>query len=802
VLSPVEDYLSRRPLLAKWRREREDFSPGRGFNFVWHYKEVLWALGVLFTEPYWAEREYPSLAHAVHARMELPCSFRDFKAWTLLSLLGHDFGKAGGEFQEMLVGLELAYKSFRGPEGGFKLPEEERRYLRLKRRMSGYRKHVQAYRHELLSALMMNQEPLRSWVVQIAGGEQGFAYALAGAFGHHLKCHRPISTQEILARGRYKTLPVYQDKLARDMNTVLRSLPEGFRDLAVPAFPDLPHLPGGNHFTTPRRLEQGLQSISVNDLFYRIEDDPISGAIKWLTILADTLGSIHASGDDRSYRKTKDAILSVIRETWATREVDFGAILRQRLGPEGSLTPTQKNCLRPGRDLFLPWATGVGKTLGALQWGSGHPKNPMIFCTPTMDIGTHHFLDYARKGMDTLRHSRAGEVLLKYTPTPEDNSQEEADARREARDTLHRIRQGSRDLTFATIDQVLGLIAFRRSAIAYLPWILKSQIVFDEVENYDPVTRAWLIRFLNWFPQNRKAFLSATFPEYLLDRLRPTLRAPTIMGSSTNPDRASNKPRYRIHILKGPKEAFQQFHAGTLWFTNTVARCQQVGITAPDALVYHSRFRDRDRRGISDRIKQDLLNKRRVTTTQVAEVARDISALSLLSEISTPSSMTQRLGRSNRHDFTGPVDVFFYMPQADNGLPYVAHDDWLPTFNLWRGWIGQFDGLAVSQDELNEALLDFYRDPRNFPRQRDAFSSLLVTSNRRIRDADYTTRVLLPEDAQKLPDHEETKHLTIPILLRPDQKTYLETLGRTHRKILVVDSSIGTYDIRLGFLPS
>src|SRR5262249_44167977 len=120
-------------------------------------------------------------------------------------------------------------------------------------------------------------------------------------------------------------------------------------------------------------------------------------------------------------------------------------------------------------------------------------------------------------------------------------------------------------------------------------------------------------------------------------------------------------PRYQLKFVADENAALKiaevEYRAGNrvLWVVNTVKRCQRVARRLSEnsikALVYHSRFRLRDRK---DRhaetvaaFKQTVEAKIAITT-QVCEMSLDLDADTLITEYAPVSSLVQRFGRANR----------------------------------------------------------------------------------------------------------------------------------------------------------
>lgn len=817
----VVEFLDGHPLLAKWRLDKEGFLPARGFVWTAHTREVLWGLEVLFSEPYFGQRWYPSFAHGLYDKQQLTCDFDDFKRWVFLAALGHDLGKCSGEFQQMLVGMELAYRDFGGDPRGITNPKV------MQERMDKLKRHRQVYRHEFLSALLMYHQPdIRAWFREAAGSETGYTYALAGAFGHHLKASdwKALRAARMVAEiqnrdKRFRVLPVYTDKLSTDVNEVLtQHVPSTF-DSGWAPFPAVPRYDFGNSFVASGKLQQRLDDLKVDPLFQGINDDATSAAIKWLVIMSDTYGSVHHTGD--SVSQTRDRLLRSIQATWGAVKVDYAARINRRLAGN-PLKPAQRAARAPHKNLIAQGSTGSGKTLTAFNWAASRPNVLLIFCAHTTDAATCFYNDYGDMAQDWLRHSKAW-FDIEFRTTHGENTASKAgsatpddEEQAEGIEMIDVLRGFDKDVTFTTADQVLGIVAFYRKSVMWLPVLLKSQVVFDEVASYDPMMLAWLRRFHEWFPLVPVAQMSATIPDKLLTELtalshrpnpsRPLSTAPRLVRDSRRNGADRMRPRYRVHVVDAPVDVASYFVKGTLWFVNVVSRAQDLAREFPDAIAYHSRFKNEDRTAIRDQLVKAFdadqpQRVERVIATQAAEMALDISARGTISELCPPASAIQRMGRGNRRGEFGIIDVYFYMPPADNGLPYVPVRDWEPVYKKWADWLRAFGNQPVSQDMLEREFQRFYADPANHGRDRSAHTTLLQTYRNSVRHAIYTTPCLLAADLAINPkmDAKDVLRHKVPVLLRPKDKKWLRDAGRMYDRVHILDTSFGTYDPRLGF---
>lgn len=163
-------------------------------------------------------------------------------------------------------------------------------------------------------------------------------------------------------------------------------------------------------------------------------------------------------------------------------------------------------------------------------------------------------------------------------------------------DTRKTLKEFAKVVSYATIDQVLGVMAFRRKSLMWLPLILKSTIVFDEFHSYDDYTQDNFNDFLNFFPGIRVIVMSGTVTpaqESNFLTLRPKA---TVIHSAGGISDLANYQRYRFHfILQEEAPAYFSADARTLWVVNRVKAAQSVGRCFLDAQVLHSRFRHRER---------------------------------------------------------------------------------------------------------------------------------------------------------------------------------------------------------------
>jgi CRISPR-associated endonuclease/helicase Cas3 len=749
----------KQPLLGKWR-DPQTFRKVRGFYLNGHMVEVMWGLRLLFEQPFGS---WPSMAHALHEKMAMRIDFEKLKTLCVLSAAFHDTGKACSEFQKMLWQLEDHYRrtgqNWTGPR---------------------YR---QSVRHEFVSGLaLFHDHRLRTYVEALVGHE-GLFLVLGGAAGHHLKASARKGIRE---SHKWPAITLRLEDWARGVRPLLESF-------GLPPLPDLSSAsPVQGILSTVDGASKAWTKIrmAAAKLPSQGREQREGSAIKWITILADVFGSVDADGGALAARKLVSQALARIGAPWENTEGFTRQIIR-KIG-DSELNEAQKHVAGVQGNTIYTASTGGGKTVAALAWASNHPSR-LIFAAHTTDAATVLFRDYGIYG-DALRHSRAFADKARLLPTPEDDRTEQAEADEEAASAWSLFGADRSQITFCTADQILGLPAFYRKSVMWLPYILCSQVVFDEVHSYDHRMRGWHQRFAEYFPGVRSMNLSATLSQRAVERLQAVTGAthdPTVHQRSE----AANAPRYRIKFLDLCPE--WQDEGAQLWIVNTVYECQNIGLADKDAIVYHSHFKHRDRTRARDELVRRFRAKipTKVVATQVAEMSLDVDADVLFSEVAPPAAMIQRLGRLNRYG-SGVKTAYFYLPVK--GAPYVSGQAWEGDYAHWVTWLKELEGRDISQNDLEQAFQTFEAQEEV---REDAAQTLLVVETERkpIRENGVTVQVVEEEDANPDVPVEDAE---FPVVLPRDRVRELRESGRVHKYRLIVDLDDGWYDGRLGWMES
>lgn len=559
----------------------------------------------------------------------------------------------------------------------------------------------QPYRHEHLSALLLAEPRVRSWLT--AAPSLDVDIVTAAVLSHHLKADSaPSKPYSLLtsSHGQPVALHYAEQDIVRTFHRLAELL-------------GLPPPPG----ELPRRFSSSSDSSRIDglcdhaDRFERaLRHAParraLCLAVKAALIAADSVASA-------TFREALDL------ERWiegAAHQPPLGApqleedILQprrkqleaQRPGWTFTYHAFQEGAAHLGPRAVLLAGCGAGKTLAAWRWAehiaATHEIGRVIFLYPTRGTATEGFRDYvghAPEGTAELVHGTARYELEAMATNPDERPASLQDKRvlpDEAEARLFALGLWPKRYFSATVDQFLSFIENSYRGLCFLPALADSAIIFDEVHSYDPSMWRGLVGFLRHFDVPALC-MTATLPSnrqrQLVELGLEVYPRPEHAHQLQDLEAAERHPRYQICSVASPAEALSQIDAElaaghrVLWVVNTVARCQElaVALTARlgrPVLVYHSRFTLEDRkqrhRETVTAFSPTTRGPAVAVTTQVCEMSLDLDADVLVTEHAPVTSLVQRFGRAHRHSRPGrpPARILVYAPPS--AAPYSDRD--------------------------------------------------------------------------------------------------------------------------------
>lgn len=743
-------------------------SPPRGWTLEQHIAECLHMVRFLLDES--------PFGRLLHEKMHLTIPYKRFILLCTLAVLLHDLGKASSGFQEMLDRQDRIY--WEALEEG---ADANTIHGRLKQERMG---HPQPYRHEWLSGCLLVLPVLWKWLVKAAGSEEDAFIVACAVRGHHIKTDRVPEHDET-------TVMFHTREVERILSTLIVKF-----GLRLPAFP----LATSN--TTKTTLE--ILGKADESFWLKRKDDetPVSLAVKWVLILADSFGSMTPPPEfQKGHVAFREYLFEALQRVFAPLkpwDVRYWKNGGSRIDKDilDNLHDFQQRAYRtpPQTDLLIDFACGGGKSAAAFLAVSDDflCSTRVIFTETTTGAAAHHHTETGDPDRDSLRTSRAriDHKLLGHEPLVGCSCEEEGDEKVETFQMVQDLQGFRSPCVYATIDQLLGSLVCRRRSIMWLLYLVQNtQVIFDEFHAYDQPLRQRFLQFLKWFPGVRVVALSATVPPQLerdVKSLRPGMVVIQSQGDGIDP---STCPRYRFHRVKDRSELPGLFSAEhrTLWRVNRVRVAQSVGRYFQDAIVYHARFPYMFQRRRQDEVInafRTLEDPVRVVVTQVAQQALDFEAHRIISEMCPPDEFLQAIGRSRDRGVvaTGITPIYFYAPDVE--APYRG----LGTLNWW------FDGL-LKKDMWSQRELDVY-SKASFPGKPTELPAgeMKETHWRSLRDMGRTVTVMLSRDLPKVRENPEDLQLYT-------FATYVSSVrGKDQGKFRNIPVVPFCYDSRLGVI--
>ena len=407
----------------------------------------------------------------------------------------------------------------------------------------------------------------------------------------------------------------------------------------------------------------------------------------------------------------------------------------------------------------LAGAAGCGKTKIALEWAKLSKAQQIIWVCPRVQICQGIFQEL----VDVYLPDANVEILtgeFKYTnawgkPTHEDN-------------------YFSGDIVVTTIDQILGAITTHTNVNSLLPFV-NAHVVFDEYHEYIGMEIfnllfAELIANKNMRCQNDKRTLlvSATpHYSYLTDILDIDNRDVIEMPSFNNSQYQIQFVEYdEANRLENP--FYQKYDNGTFIVCNT-AKTAQLGFLyqkdAENSLLFHSKYKRSDKRNLFNEVyesfKQDGIRKYEVLRAgPIIQASLNISCNHMISEISTPENILQRLGRLDRFGVNPKVNVMkiaitdyiIHGNKKEKSDKFLSSLHGLHATKAWYEYLTEkLNDKTFYLPELYELYKDFYVSSHKAAIQQDlekAIESSIMLLKKKVTEP---TRVIKIKVADKKP---------------------------------------------------
>lgn len=680
----------------------------------------------------------------------------------------------------------------------------------------------QPIRHETLAAVLMATDgPLRDWLAAVVPDPADRWAVVWAVAGHHLKMADPARNPAVpLVRD-------YPDRFtallgASDVRAALAKVSDGvtMSSLVEPVYDTAEEDEAG--CLRDRAAEYVRNSVAA---WRRLKRDPKFATrlalLKGLMIAADIAGS--AAPEKRV--SPADWTRGALRVRLAAADLD--AVIRT--GTKGKkLLTFQTTVGKSEKPVTLVAAgCGNGKTTAAYLWAQKWADGKKLFFTyPTTGTATAGYAGYLADQhalLADLIHMRSAVDLEAIHGTPED-------VQGDAAVRIESLRVWDRKVVVCTVDTVLGLLQCQRRGMYSLPAFLAGAVVFDEVHSYDRRLFGGLLRFLREFPGIPALVMSASIPPGRLAHLKAVLgdrAGEVIYGDAT----LEGYQRYWLEPRGSEDECWKDVEKAladgkkVLWVCNKVDDAVNVARRAKsrdgvkrhgvEPIVYHSRFRYKDRAGDKEHLGRqkevlaefayhtdgELKGQRvkpgpsLVVATQVCEMSLDISADLLVTAECPLPALVQRLGRLNR--YATRDDPWRCLVYSFRGLPYNEdpaavdlYGDYIESMRATRDTVTKLAKKPCRQADLADRLklLEDAEEPETCSA---LFDDGWVTESMPVRVGDQSITVILARDVES----------EIPTKLGSDRKKWTAgrlapwTIPMNYRRGLTFAASAGPYPV-------
>lgn len=317
-------------------------------------------------------------------------------------------------------------------------------------------------------------------------------------------------------------------------------------------------------------------------------------------------------------------------------------------------------------------STGMGKTEASLLWignNKGFFTLPLrVSINAIYDRIKSESIDFQNTG---LLHS---DTYSEYLKRNNDNSFDDY--------YYYQTKQMSLPLTICTLDQLVDFIFRYPGFEIKLATLAYSKLIIDEVQVYSPEFIGYLICALKFITDvgGKFSIVTATFPP-IIEHFMKENNIPFNKG----PEFLKPQIRHKVKVIEDNvnidtiKKNYK--NKKVLVICNTVKKAQEVyrklqDIKDTNIYLLHSRFINKDRRKLEDKIKAMGKKYCKETgiwvATQIVEASLDIDFDELYTELSDLSGLFQRMGRVYRNrELINDQDFNVYV--------YVGNDKEMPS---------------------------------------------------------------------------------------------------------------------------
>ena len=369
----------------------------------------------------------------------------------------------------------------------------------------------------------------------------------------------------------------------------------------------------------------------------------------------------------------------------------------------------------------LAGAAGCGKTKIALEWAKLKNAQKIIWICPRVQVCQGIFEELTTQYMPEAQiEIFTGE--FKYTnswekPTPEKD-------------------YFSGHIIVTTIDQILGSIVTHTKVNSLLPF-MNAHVVFDEYHEYIGM-EIFNLLFAELVANkqmrskgNKNTLLVSATPHYLY--LEKVLDIDTAYDAVEMP--SFNPSQYNIEFVEFDESdklnsPFYQSYTGNTFIISNTAQTAQLGFIVQQktekSILFHSRFKKSDKKNwfneVYDSFKKNGTRKFEVLRSgPIVQASLNISCDHMVSEMSHPENILQRLGRLDRFGDNTHTNILTIAitdsikrgKQTGSSAKFLKKLYGLQSAKAWYEYLtDKLDGRTFTLPEIYQLYKAFYDDEK------------------------------------------------------------------------------------------